>query len=114
MRDEKELRARAREAMKTAQLPERRPERMWGGPGGGALCAVCGKTVGSEDMEFELQFSSVENPGASNYHVHVRCFAAWELERRNEESSGHRLPRADDDGIMPDRERIATSQGESG
>jgi len=33
-------------------------------------------------MEFEIQFAhDGSNPGLDKYHVHIRCFAAWELER---------------------------------
>jgi hypothetical protein len=62
-------------------------------------------------MEFELQFSSSEHPGPGNCHVHVKCFAAWELERRNEGSNGHVLPRTSDTGIIG-CEYNAASQGE--
>jgi hypothetical protein len=34
-------------------------------------------------MEFEIQFArDGDNPGLDKYHVHIRCFAAWEFERR--------------------------------
>jgi hypothetical protein len=74
MSDECVLRAPAREAIKTGNLPAQRPERMWGGPGTGASCAVCGKTIGTVEIEFELQFASDVGCGAANYMVHARCF----------------------------------------
>lgn len=83
MGDESVLPAGAADAMKTGKLPERRPERIWGGPGSGASCAICGKTIGTGEVEFELQFASDGSSGTANYHVHARCFAAWELERRD-------------------------------
>ena len=83
MADESVLRARAREAMKSGNLPKHPPERMWGGPGSGVSCALCGKIVGPEEVEFELQFSSGGGTGLITYHVHARCYAAWELERRD-------------------------------
>jgi hypothetical protein len=116
MSDERVLRTLARKVMKTGSLPESRPERMWGGPGGGSSCALCGMTIRGEEMEFELQFSSREDPGAGNYHVHVRCFAAWELERRNAESTDNSLPRVNDSHIMAGRElsKTKTNEGELG
>ena len=111
MSDESVLRARAREAMKTGNLPKHRPERLWGGPGSGASCAVCGEIVGTDDVELEFQFGSAEGPEAANCHVHARCFAAWEHER-NGSLNGHSLPPADEVGIMPSRERSTTSQRE--
>lgn len=112
--DESELRAQAREAMKAGRLPEHPPERMWGGPGSGASCAVCGKTVGKKEVEFELQFTSDGGPAPVNYHVHARCFAAWELERRNGPPQGRSLRQEGDARIMPCRERNAKKRGERG
>lgn len=113
MSDDSVLRAGAREAMKTGNLPKHRPERLWGGPGSGASCAVCGEIVGTDEVELELQFGPAEVPEAANCHVHARCFAAWEHEWK-ESPNGHSLPPADDEGIMPSRERSTTSEGERG
>ncbi|HEY7651166.1 MAG TPA: hypothetical protein VID04_19370 [Methylomirabilota bacterium] len=33
-------------------------------------------------MEFEIQFAHDGSaPGLDKFHLHVRCFAAWEFER---------------------------------
>jgi hypothetical protein len=33
-------------------------------------------------MEFEIEFAhDGVMPGLDKFHVHIRCFAAWELER---------------------------------
>ena len=112
MGDESVLRARVRDAMKTGSLPDHRPEHVWGGPGSGESCAVCGERVDKEDVELEVQFTPNQGAGATNYHVHAKCFAVWELERRNGGFNGHSLPAADDGGIMPSRERNTTNQGE--
>jgi hypothetical protein len=83
MPDEKLLRSKAEEAIRTGKLPSRRPDRTWGGPGVGATCAVCGEPVKKDQLEFEVQFArDGDNPGLDKFHIHVRCFAAWELERR--------------------------------
>lgn len=82
MPDEQILREKARAAIKSGKLPSRRPDRTWGGPGVGAACVVCERPVTKDELEFEIQFShDGANPGLDKYHVHVRCFAAWELER---------------------------------
>lgn len=112
MGDERMLRARAREAMKAGKLPEHPPERTWGGPGSGAPCALCGKTVGNEEIEFELQFASDRDSGAATYHLHTQCFAVWELERRHESPNDDALPQGGNEGIMRGRERNATAEGE--
>jgi hypothetical protein len=82
MPDEKNLREKARAAIKAGKVPTRRPDRTWGGPGVGAPCVVCDLPVTKDELEFEIQFThDGGNPGLDKYHVHVRCFAAWEFER---------------------------------
>ena len=82
MPDEPILREQARAAIRDGELPSRRPTRTWGGPGVGADCAVCGVPVTTDEMELEIQFArDGGNPGLDKYHVHIRCFAAWEFER---------------------------------
>src|SRR6266481_3910130 len=82
MPDEKILREKARAAINAGKVPTTRPDRTWGGPGVGAPCAVCDLPVTKDELEFEIQFShNGDNPGLDKYHVHVRCFAAWEFER---------------------------------
>ena len=82
MPDEPILREKARAAVETGKLPSRAPTRTWGGPGVGADCSVCGVPVGPDEMEFEIQFArDAGKPGLDKFHVHIRCFAAWEFER---------------------------------
>lgn len=86
MPDESTLRAKARAAVQSGKLPGRAPDRTWGGPGIGATCAVCDLPVRKDEMEFEIQFAHDGNnldSGLDKYHVHIRCFAAWEFERRS-------------------------------
>lgn len=114
MVDESMLRARARAAMTAGHLPDHRPEHMWGGPGSGESCAVCGNAVDKDDVELELQFTSGHSSGTANYHVHGRCFAAWELERRSRSSNGQSLSESGNGTIMPDRERNEANTRERG
>lgn len=81
MNDENALRIKAREVLRAGKLPHSKPKRMWGGQGSGACCALCSEAVGVEELGFELEFASEEN-GGDNQHLHLRCFAAWEFERR--------------------------------
>ena len=82
MPDEKILREQARAVVVNGKLPARRPDRTWGGPGVGAPCTVCELPVKKDELEFEIQFArDDDDPGLDKYHVHVRCFAAWEFER---------------------------------
>jgi hypothetical protein len=83
MPDEAILREKARDIVRQGKLPARTPDRTWGGPGVGAECTICGEPVGKKEMEFEIQFArDGDNPGLDKFHVHIRCFAAWEFERQ--------------------------------
>jgi hypothetical protein len=83
--DEQLVRAKVREVLKAGKLPNRRPDRTWGGPGVGAPCTVCDLPVTKDELEFEIEFAhDGDHPGLDKYHVHVRCFAAWEFERRRD------------------------------
>jgi len=87
--EETELRQRARVAIESRRMPNRHPDRLWGGPGVGAPCPICGRPVTKDEMEFEVQFAKDGNPSGRAdgdghldvFHVHVRCFSAWDLER---------------------------------
>jgi hypothetical protein len=82
MPDELRLREQARAAIQSGKLPSRPPDRTWGGPGVGAACAVCDLPVTKDQLEFEIQFArDGDSPGLDKFHVHIRCFAAWEFER---------------------------------
>jgi hypothetical protein len=82
MPDESLLREKARAVLRAGKLPARRPDRTWGDRGDGAPCTICELPVTRDQMEFEMRFErDGEVPGLDEFHVHVRCFAAWEFER---------------------------------
>jgi hypothetical protein len=86
MPDESALREKARAVVLSGKLPSRAPDRVWGGPGVGAACTVCDLPVTKNEMEFEIQFEHADGNGGGGdldkFHVHIRCFAAWEFERK--------------------------------
>ena len=80
--NEEALREKARSIIESGKLPNRNPDRTWGGPGVGATCTICDLPVKRAEMEFEIQFArDGDNPGLDEFHVHLDCFAAWQLER---------------------------------
>lgn len=90
MPDERILRGKAREAISSGKLPTAQSNRTFSYRSAGVMCAVCGHQVPDGEMEFELEFrkgrppaerSSRDTPARVNYHLHHRCFAAWEFER---------------------------------
>lgn len=110
MIDEGTLRKQAREAIRAGKLPNRQPTHLWGGNGFGTNCAICGNLVNSDEVGYELHFVAAEAlPPVVEYHVHVRCFAAWELERHGPPGSagdGDPLPADPQDGTLSHRERL--------
>jgi hypothetical protein len=81
MLDDPILREKARAAVQSGRLPARSPDRTWGGYGVGVKCAICELPVTKQEAEFEIEYGEGHHPGIDTFHVHVRCFAAWEFER---------------------------------
>jgi hypothetical protein len=118
MIDEDVLRDKVREAIQAGALPNRRPDRTWGGPGVGACCRICSTPVKQDEVELEIEFGrGWKQPLPERYHVHVSCFAAWESERQNPEfrtlvpadtEPRRVLPEAVDTGNIIGRERYTT------
>lgn len=121
--DESELRRKAREVIQAGGMPERRPGRTWGGPGGGGECAICGDALAFDEMELELEFAPVsDGEDQLKRCVHVHCFAAWELELQSADArlgkNGFAAPQAGplvdglsgarEDGTITRRERDQT------
>jgi hypothetical protein len=77
-----DLQRRAREALAAGLIPRERPSGLWGGKGSGEPCPVCGHAIDAAEMELEVEFSGVGGRGAREFHLHLQCFAAWEIERR--------------------------------
>jgi hypothetical protein len=73
------VREKARDAIRSGKLPTHRPRRTLAGPGGGTACAVCGEPIKQNQVEYETEFRL--HGGLANSHLHLRCFAAWEMER---------------------------------
>ncbi len=85
------LREKARQAIAAGELPGRRPDRTWGGPGAGSYCTICSAPVQSDEVELEIEFARGDNgAGFDKHHVHFRCFAAFEVELRDVEPNGSR------------------------
>jgi hypothetical protein len=83
MKDDRAIAKIAREAVRSGKLPSRAPDHTWGGPGSGALCGICGVSIGEEETELEIEFSrDAEGRLLDKHQLHVACFAAWERERR--------------------------------
>jgi hypothetical protein len=63
-------------------MPRRGPDGPWAGKGGDVPCAIWGERIRPDQLEYELQFGQ-EGATPDVFHLHLRCFAAWEMERTN-------------------------------
>ena len=83
MSDETDPRRKARECVDSGKIPNRSPDRLYGGRGTGADCVICGAPVVPDQIEFEIEFDrNVPGSGVDKYLVHLACLSAWESERR--------------------------------
>ena len=82
MSNEQRIRALARAILHAGLMPRRDPEGTWGGMGIDVPCAICGELIGPDQATYELQFRREGKADAlDRFHLHLRCFAAWEMER---------------------------------
>jgi len=82
MLDDTILRQHARDALRQGRLPDRRPDRIWGGNGMNTPCYLCAAPITHDETELEIEFDQDdESPGVECFHIHLCCFAAWEMER---------------------------------
>jgi hypothetical protein len=96
------LRGKARELIRAGRLPDRRPDRVWGGAGfEGSPCGLCGVLLKEAEMAVELEFARDLglDPDSAQLHLHARCFLAMELELLEREAA--RMQSLDDSPGSP-------------
>jgi hypothetical protein len=81
--DDQELCSKALAALHAEALPLTPPVEVWGGKGSGDPCPVCGDHLKPSELELELAFEPGERNSACVLHMHVRCFAAWEVAKKS-------------------------------
>jgi hypothetical protein len=72
-----ELSEKARDAIRSGNLPNRLSEHTRGGRGAGSSCAVCGVRLLSHEIELAVEFTPAREGNRRESHFHARCFAAW-------------------------------------
>ncbi len=72
-------------------LPDRAPDRLWGGSGTGGSCTLCAGPVARDQTEFELEFDGL---ATRTFRVHAHCFTAWEAQLRHRRNGGCDHPAA--------------------
>jgi hypothetical protein len=78
---ERALRENARQRIQSGAMPRAKPNRTWGGPGAGLTCGLCDQPITRDQIEYEVQFVQEGMSVPQIVHLHLACFAAWELER---------------------------------
>jgi hypothetical protein len=74
-------------ALRDGKLPARSPDRVSGGLGSGAGCAICGRRVNTDELEFELEFDAGEHgERPARYTVHLQCYSTRKSRRQGPES----------------------------
>lgn len=69
---------KARDVVQAVKLPNREPERIWGGPSLGGDCVLCGLPIRRGQLELEIEFDgNTGNPETERYRVHFCCLAVW-------------------------------------
>jgi hypothetical protein len=55
--------------------PVQRPARTWAGRGTGAECSLCGASIASDEIEYEVEMPA-GSPRRSS-HFHFACYRSW-------------------------------------
>jgi len=76
--NERELRREVRSRVDQGLMPCGPAERVWAGPGSGALCTLCDRPITAPQIEYELIFGAA--PVSVSIRFHRACQSAWELE----------------------------------
>ena len=101
MPNEQRIRALARTILEAGLIPRRDPDGTWGGKGVDVSCAICEERITPDQVEYELMFKhDGTTPDVDLFHLHIRCFAAWEMERTKAASDSN-THEADDGSAMP-------------
>ena len=78
------LHLRARELIATGVLPSAAPDKLFGGFGSKSACALCGAPILPTEVEYELEYRSVDAASYSSsrrrIRFHLPCHAIWAYE----------------------------------
>ncbi len=77
--EDNHLRGRVRAAIDAGELPDRLPDRVWGGSATAGACAVCREPMHG-NVELELVFNDGYGTVEASRSVHPHCLTAFELE----------------------------------
>jgi hypothetical protein len=105
MSDDTTLHRHVRELLASGRLPQRRPDRVWGGMGAGReRCVVCGELVSTGQTALEAEFR--DGDGSRSHALHVPCF--WALESQWERLDHQQKSAVSSSGDSPGRAPTGT------
>ena len=76
------LKQLAQERIESGQLPCDPAARLWGSHGSGAACALCGRPIGPDEIEYEVETRIKGAPDA--LHFHRACHSVWHTQCEGE------------------------------
>jgi len=84
--EEEPLHEKVRSALQVGKIPNRTPDKTRAVSRVGVMCAICKLPVArAAEVGVQIQFTrDGDNPGLNKYNFHIRCYAAWEFERRRD------------------------------
>jgi hypothetical protein len=74
MHDERALLILATKRIQTGDLPGQAPNAIWAGKGDDHPCALCGKCIPCNEVEYEMR-DTVDRV----FRFHLRCHGIWQL-----------------------------------
>ena len=69
-----DLAALVEAALSEGRLPAKKADRLYGGQGVAASCAVCSRPIPLSVVAYEAEFDG----DGRQFHVHLDCYAAWQ------------------------------------
>lgn len=70
------LKRLAQERIESGELSCDPSARMWGSHGSGAVCSLCERSIGPEEIEYEVEMKSNDG-GHTTLHFHRACHSIW-------------------------------------
>jgi len=68
-----------RAKLASGELPNAKPEKVWGGKGTGQRCSGCGRPITAADVEYEVDLPAARLA----MRLHQPCLEAWDQQRTN-------------------------------
>ena len=75
------LHVRAKERIRSGELPMYGPSRRFAGKGSTARCSLCDEPILPSEIEYELEFVGAEPSDRTVIWFHSQCEAIWDEER---------------------------------